>query len=246
MPGQPLSDGAAPESIQSGARAIAEVHSAFLLSGNYQQPAPAIEERIGRLQWLNQNLPRCLNTELQGRVHPGVAIQVSAAQKLLRAKWSDAARRMATVLAPLQHRKVSVHYVLRDIHREHALFTDDRVSGMIDFDAVRVDTPAVDLARWATSFSEYRQNPQRTIDHVLAGYCSAPTFSQRPPKLESVDAATAEFRALLLAIAESSTWLSLANWVIWIVDESRQFPDFQRVAERLDRLIESVGGTLNR
>lgn len=253
MPGQPLAYDAALESIQTGARAIAEVHSAFQRSGSWQKPAQAITERVDRLQWLNRNLPPCFDMQVDGRVHPSVAIQVSAAQSLLRARWPLTARRIASALSPWCHRNLSNHYVLRDIHREHVLFcrpadclTAGCVSGIIDFDAVRIDTPAVDLARWATSFNEYRKNPQQTIDCVLAGYCDVATLSQRPLNQKPSDAATAEFRTLVLAIAESSLWISLANWVIWLMDESRQFPDFQRVAERLSRLIESIDATANR
>jgi Ser/Thr protein kinase RdoA (MazF antagonist) len=40
---------------------------------------------------------------------------------------------------------------LRDVHREHILFDDDAVSGLIDFGAVGIDAPACDLARWLGS-----------------------------------------------------------------------------------------------
>ena len=260
MPGQPLPDDASTESIRAGARAIAQVHRALLRSGTWRRPSQAVEQRIERMEWMNQNLQRCLDANLTGRVHPAVETQVSAAQKRLRMRWPEAARTIAETLSPFRDRSLSQYYVLRDIHREHVLFTEGAVTGIIDFDAVRVDTPAVDLARWVTSFSEYRQNPLGAIDSVLAGYRDDPTFpigsrAADGRRAESTDMAfgktiadaeTAEFRTLVRAIAESSLWLSLANWVIWLVDESRQFPNSQSVAERLSRLIESADATRNR
>jgi hypothetical protein len=260
MPGQPLPYDAPMRHIRVGARAIAGVHQAMLQAGVWRQPSRAVVQRLERMQWMNQNLNRCLVSDLAGRVDPAVEYQVSAAQKRLRRGWPKAARRIAETLEPFRCRSLSQNHVLRDVHREHVLFERGVVSGIIDFDAVRVDTPAVDLARWVTSFSEYNKNPTGAIDSILAGYGDDSTFPTRTPSageqhagstaaaLERAiaDAGKAEFRTLIEALAESSLWLSLANWVVWIVGESIQFDDFQRVAKRLARLVESVDATPNR
>ncbi|QDV40439.1 Phosphotransferase enzyme family protein [Stieleria neptunia] len=268
MPGQPLEDDAPLRSIGEGAVAIAHLHDALGRLGRWHQPAPAIAERLQRLAWLNQHLPGCLATDLDGRVHPSVAAALVRACRLLQQRWPTTAPRLTRALTPLADQEFPLQYVLRDIHREHMLFSAEKVVGIIDFDALRVDTVAVDLARWATSFSQFRIAPAQTIDRILADYRpTTPLFRQSASR--QFDAASAadptsgipgsglpksgipeldapEFRTLVLTLAETSLWISLANWVVWLVGESRQFPDLQLVSRRLDRLIESVDGPTKR
>ncbi|WP_182864573.1 aminoglycoside phosphotransferase family protein [Rhodopirellula sp. JC639] len=284
MPGQPLAGDASLELIGQGARAIAGLHHALAqvhigdLKSRFHA-APAIAERLQRIAWLDEHLPRNLIIDLDGRVHPSVVGVLDRARRLLQQKWPTTAPRLSAALAPLARRRWPLQYVVRDIHREHVLFSGGQISGIIDFDALRVDTAAVDLARWTVGFDHYRGAPEAVIDQVLADYRAAATFASRPagshgdtppaaPRAvvqpDSIDQAdrivgrplgsetdygasdAAEFRTLVLLIAESSLWISLANWVVWLVGESRQFPDLQLVSERLRRLIESVDGERKR
>ncbi len=268
MPGQPLAEDAPLGSIGKGAAAIAQLHHAMGRLGRWQQPAPAIAQRLQRIAWLNQHLPGCLATNLQDRVHPSVAAPVVRACRLLQQRWPTTAPRLTEALTPLANQPLPLQYVVRDIHREHMLFSAEKVVGIIDFDALRVDTVGVDLARWAASFSQFRDAPAQTVDQILADYqCATPLSNQSD--LRQGDAAWAadrtsgnreigtpesdipeldapDFRTLILTIAEASVWISLANWVVWLVGESRQFPDLQLVSQRLGRLIESVDGQTER
>jgi len=257
MPGQPLAYDAPFDLIRTGAGVIAKVHQELRRAGTWQRPAEAINERLNRLNRLRHSLSRCFDINLDGHVHPSVVVPLSTARGLLAVNWPRMSEQIVRTLSPFRDRSLPVQYVLRDIHREHMLFRGGNVSGMIDFDAVRIDTPAVDLARWAGSFSQFRQDPAGIIDCVLAGYFDAPPLpgvSGQPDTPGNIAdfggpdsaAPTSDFRTLILVISESSLWLSLANWVVWLVGESRQFPDFQRVAERLSRIIESIQGHLKR
>lgn len=268
MPGQPLAETAPLHLIGKGAAAIAQLHHVMGRLGRWQQPAPAIAQRLQRVAWLNQQLPGCLATDLQDRVHPSVAAPVVRACRLLQQRWPTTAPRLTEALTPLANQRLPLQYVIRDIHREHMLYSAEKVVGIIDFDALRVDTVAVDLARWATSFSQFRDSPVQTIDRIVADYrCEASLSSQSAPRqLDAPSAAdrtfgipeigigqsvlpeldAPEFRTLVLTIAETSLWISLANWVVWLVGESRQFADLQLVSQRLDRLIESVDGQTKR
>jgi hypothetical protein len=254
VPGKPLPHDAPISLIQTGAAAIGDLHRRLASLGASIRTPEAIDQRMRRVTQLDRQLPRCLRVNLDGRVPPTVLAPLTLARDLLAGKWPQISQQINATLSPLRRCRLPVHYILRDIHREHLLFTEGAVSGIIDFDAVRIDTPAVDLARWATDFSEFAKHPGRTIDLVLAGYFGSrslfkdeaePDRFGLPRTITDLgvprpDAPTADFRTLILAIAESSLWISLANWVIWLVDESRQFPDFQRVAERINRIIESV------
>ncbi|QEG02694.1 Phosphotransferase enzyme family protein [Stieleria maiorica] len=280
MPGRPLTDDASLQLIGRGTRAIADLHQALTHVPSGALPsqfrtAPALAERLQRIAWLDEQLPRTLSANLDGRVHPSVAAALERARGVLQHKWPATATRLSAALAPLARRRWPLQYVVRDIHREHVLFSGGAVSGIIDFDALRIDTVAVDLARWAASFTHASRTLEDVIDRVLADYRAATPFPNRPagsqgdtpsaapgsvakpdrigqadrilgrplgPETDFGASDSAEFRTLVLLIAESSLWISLANWVVWLVGESRQFPDLQLVSERLRRLIESVDG----
>lgn len=255
LPGESLEYDALPELIAQGAAAIGRVHHEFRRLGRWRDTAPAIAERLQRIETLDQRLPGSLGASLQGRVHPTVQRPLEKACRVLGENWRKTLPRIAEALTSLADQRLPLQYVLRDIHREQMLFTSGTVTGIIDFDAIRVDTPAVDLARWAASFAGYRADPGTMIDHVLAGYARPEPFPETSPGHDSgqgfldkssfgltdPNATTPEFRTLILTIAESTLWISLANWVVWLLVESRQFPDYPRVAERLNRLVESVG-----
>ena len=51
------------------------------------------------------------------------------------------------VLRPWTRQRVPVQLCFTDVHREHVLFSGDEVTGLIDYGAVKLDNPAVDLAR---------------------------------------------------------------------------------------------------
>lgn len=253
VPGSPLESDATISSIESGAAAIGQVHRQLEKFGFVSRPAPAIAERIERIAWLNERLPGCLQVNLDGRVHPSVSLPLSLAAERLKAKWVKTAHRFQAQLAPLGRQEVPLQYVLRDVHREHVLFSGEKVNGIIDFDALRIDSAAVDLARWVASFQAYQRNPDQTIRRVVAGYQSRETLPGGPAgktggrEIDRVDgsATLSDFRTLIRTIADSSAWISLANWVIWLVDEKKQFPDFQRVARRVSWLVEAVDWQTN-
>jgi homoserine kinase type II len=55
--------------------------------------------------------------------------------------------RAVAELRPLAGQQVGVHPCLCDVWHDHVLFTGDRVTGVIDYGAMKPDHPAVDLAR---------------------------------------------------------------------------------------------------
>lgn len=108
-------------------------------------------------------------------------------------------------LARLQAQPVDLHFVLRDIWSDHVLFTQEQVTGIIDFGAARVDEPATDVARllgslepmnanrWQLGWEAYQQlNP--AVDH------------ERVVILDRV-----------------AGLLSTLQWFEWLVIESRSF-----------------------
>lgn len=207
---------------------------------------PAVVQRIDRLDWLDQNLSRSVATLCPSSMPGDLAQNATDAGQLLIRSWPSTSARLRAQLFDFQHRTVPVHPVVRDIHREHVLFEHGRPSGIIDFDALRVDSPAVDLARWLGSFSIFCQDPAKTIDWCVAGYRkelalqsrgvfqgSGDRYRNTPPQ---VDRKRPRFLTLVRAIAESSTWISLANWVVWLAENPSRFADFGAVEQRLVHL----------
>ena len=90
-------------------------------------------------------------TTLRIDVCPGVVRRLTACDRALVTLGPPAltlvAARAAATLRPWLHRPMPLQLCLRDVHADHVLYTHDRVTGVIDYGAVAVDHPAVDLAR---------------------------------------------------------------------------------------------------
>lgn len=115
---------------------------------------------------------------------------------------------------------VPLQMCLRDIWSAHVLFEDGRVGGLIDFDAMRVDSIAVDVSRLLGSYV-----PDDAIrwEEGLAGYHQVRPLSDQE-------------RTLVTLYDECAVILTPLKWLQWILLESRQFEPRQVLA-RLDATI---------
>lgn len=121
-------------------------------------------------------------------------------------------------LEPWIHRKVMQQWCVGDLWSDHVLFTGDEVSGIVDYGSVRLDHPALDLARLIGS---YTQGHAVLRSQALTYY--------RP--------ASDELEALTVLLDEVGSVASLSNWLCWLCIETRQFADMDRVKERLTQLL---------
>ena len=130
--------------------------------------------------------------------------------------------RLASMAAPI----VACQAVLRDVHGEHVLFQGMRVGGIIDWHATGIDTVATDLARlvgsWRTSGSSHA-----SWETCLAGY-------------DSVRPLSSEERSIVPLLHHSGVVVAIDHWIGWLVEEGRTFPDWNAVANRLERLVEAL------
>jgi homoserine kinase type II len=106
---------------------------------------------------------------------------------------------------------------IRDIHHDHVLFTGDEVTGLIDFGALRIDTPLADVARLVGSLAG---DDQADRDFALAAYSE-----QRP--LSAVD------RQWIDWLDRSGLVLGGLNWLTWLYLDRRDMGDPARVQQRL-------------
>ena len=226
IPGQPLRCDATIDEIALGLEAISEVHAAFRGAGRQKAPAPSIAERLRRVENLNHEVPRALGSANRP---PVIAEELERATHVLASHWGNVAPDLSQ---RLRHRRgdVTLQWVVRDVHREHVLFEAENVRGIIDFDAIRVDFPLLDVTRWITGFDEFQRDPEGLIRRALAGFSLGNAF---PDDLGPADAYD-----WIVVLAAANSWISLANWVVWTTLESRQFSDWQRVKERMRRLID--------
>lgn len=148
--------------------------------------------------------------------------------------------------------KLPSYWVLRDVHREHVLFAPDprenrlEVRGILDYDAVDFDSPAVDLARWAGDFDanassggifteplnlSAADSQQSPLHAAVAGYRNIRSFSKREWELAET-------------LMDVNRVGALANWLVWLVSEHRQFTaSAQQIQGRISHLIAADGRT---
>lgn len=182
--------------VEAGGEAIARFHDSVRRISGPMTPAPSVLRRLGRIEQLRVELPQAIKrSETLSPVLRGAAkwLQRESASRL------DAAHH---VLGQWVGRIVPTQMVLRDVHRQHILFRDAVVTGLVDFDAVGVDTVATDLARWVADFAEKPADFPVLVDAAAAGYQRFAPISACESELAS-------------AICEASAIILLANWVVW-------------------------------
>lgn len=182
------------------------------------QPAPAVLERRQRLRQLQAEHLRRAAEQAVHRAGP-------EARALIERMTTRILQQAEPVLKELDIAAswtVSVQPVLRDIWREHVLFTGDAVSGLIDPSACRTDTVAADLSRllgswWGRDISAWTE--------ALAQY-------QKHRSL------TAAERNLIPILHHSGVLLSGVTWLEWLGPEQRFSPNDPRVLRRLQDILE--------
>ncbi len=234
LPGDPLGGDASLGQIRAGAAAISKFHLAVADLGAQAQPAPAVITRLKRLKELQQVIPKLRPADVpDGGPIPRSLLHVGC--QLLSRKWPTVHRRLTESLDRHAQRSTKTQYVLRDVHREHIFFQDNRVSGLIDFDAIRIDTPLTDLARWASDFVIDSQTPDAVWESVMAGWREG-----WPSEGEAAlgGASLTDDIGLMRDLYRASIWISLANWLDWILIQQRHFTaEPEKIAARLRRLV---------
>ena len=125
---------------------------------------------------------------------------------------------------------VSWQPCIRDIWHDHVLFEGDRVSGLIDFGALRCDTVAGDVARLAESMAG---------DDFDQWQCAVDAYRAIRPL--SDDELT-----LVQAFDRTAPLLAAINWIDWIFRSGRTFDDPAEVTCRVKKILsrfESFSGS---
>jgi homoserine kinase type II len=121
-------------------------------------------------------------------------------------------------------RKVALQPCLRDARPEHLLFTGDRVTGLVDFGAMAIESVAADLSRL---LGEWVGPDRSARAEGLAAYASV-----RP--LDPIEL------ALIEDFEDSAALLGAGHWVRWHFLEARTFDGPSAVAEGITRGLERL------
>ena len=253
MPGQPQPQPNAAEKAAAIA-AVAAVHAraaSFPAGPATWGMAASLRERAARCRQLEPASWERRLRERGGGLAAHVADQAAAerietalATAADRLKWDGAAALQR--MGAYEPQPEWLLTVVRDLRAEHLLFaeacsrSESQVSGLIDFHAARLDSPACDLGRLLASWSAGPPQPavvRETVDAYAAAW--AVGGGGRP-----LDGSQLCERIEL--IAASGVLLGLDNWVRWVAQEQRWFPDWSAVADRLEWHLEALPASLCR
>jgi Ser/Thr protein kinase RdoA (MazF antagonist) len=230
MPGAPdLSEPPPAQRIEAAFTALAAFHQRLACEQTHGR-SPGLAQRAVLIERL---VAGGFDT-LEGAVDQGRRQRRSAPPHEVAARWLTLARSIAPLQAELLRapaaRVVRLQPCLRDARPEHFLFEGDRVSGLVDFGAMGVDSVAADLARLIGDW--LLVDP---ASRALALTCYERVRPLEPSETVLIDAFES---AAALLIGE--------RWVRWHYIDGRRFDDPQAVAcglvrglRRLERLAAS-------
>ena len=200
--------------LLAAVEALARLHEAWGRAGpNGFKPCPAVKRRRAAL-WSFTTL-----YDSGWRPRPAaddpVAPHIAAVRDRLPALIPPA----VAELAVWEARHVPVQPCLCDVWHDHVLFTDDRVTGLVDYGAAKVDHVAVDLARLLGSL--IAGEPERVALAVRAYRAIRPL-----PQPELVD-----------VLDRTGVVVAVTNWLRWLYHDGRAYPDRAAVAARVGELV---------
>jgi homoserine kinase type II len=216
LPGAASLDEPAREQVSAAMRGLAALHAA-LSARVVVGPSPGIAERARECAEFARHEGRVLH-ELLERAGAGTEREL-AAQCL-----DEVARRVEQVhteLAAVADRELTLQPCLRDCRPEHFLFEGSRLTAIVDYGAMGIESPAADLARLLGEWIGGNAWLRRLAFEEYA-------------QVRALDEATS---ALVPVFERSTKLLAPLRWIRWHFLEQRVFEDKQAVARALRRCV---------
>ena len=121
--------------------------------------------------------------------------------------------------------ELPLQWCLRDVRDEHVLFTENCVTGLVDFGAVGFDSPAGDVARLLGSLvGDDREGWRRGLEAY-----------------ESIKPLSAVEREAIVFFDSSGVVISTANWLTWLFGPKKRASESWHRPAALKRLAWLVG-----
>jgi Ser/Thr protein kinase RdoA (MazF antagonist) len=208
--------------LRAACAELARLHRAWGGAMPSAGPCPAVGRRLARVRdWQRHMAGGWRPAFVQGVADP-VQPWAERAWDLLR-QWAD---RVPRLLESWQGRRVPLQPCLCDIWHEHVLYEADRVAGLIDFGAAKVDHVSADLARLLGS---------------LAGD-DAGGWSTGLEAYRAVRGLSAEEEALAGVLDQTGAIVGAMTWLRWLYRDARDIEDRPAAASRLAGLVKRIEG----
>jgi Ser/Thr protein kinase RdoA (MazF antagonist) len=189
-------------------------------------PAPAVTDRLARLRELHATGIAALARAIAEGAWP----ELDQLARPLVEVLPHAAPLATGLLAPLAGVPFALQPCVRDVWHDHVLFVGDEVTGLIDFGAMRFDTPATDVARLLGSLvSDDADGWRRGLEAYAAARPLSPDESRA-----------------VAALDVGTTVLAGCNWLRWIYIEKRQFERREQIVQRVDGLLQRLRRLIER
>jgi homoserine kinase type II len=191
---------------------------------------PAIPRRLARLHGLIHREAEELEAAIRDIEWP----EFARIARIFLACLPRALPHALAKLEPLAAVQLPRQPCIRDIWHDHVLFTENTVTGIVDFGAVDIDTPATDVARLLGSLAgepslPFREKPRDAPDRPEIWRQGLAAYSAERPL--SNDEALA-----VNALNSANPILAGCNWIRWIYVERRRFEDPAKILTRFQRL----------
>lgn len=208
------------ERLQAAMTALAEFHRAaesFPIPDPQPGVSPGIHRRLERLKgWVAGDLAalmRSVDHELWPELEPRVC---KILQLVPRATGG-----VLTLLSRASRGTVPLQVSIGDVWHDHILFVGARVSGLIDFGSMRIDSVAADVARLLGSLAGDNETLHR--EGMEAYQATRPLSRTEQTLIEAFD--------------RSTVLMSGLNWIDWIYRQRRVFESKQAIPGRLDDIV---------
>lgn len=213
-------DRPSPARLEAACAALAQLHTVWRNLPNTAMGCPAVQRRMTFLdEWRGL---------LRSGWHPLAIIAMNdPLRPIVERAWRvlpSAVERVPQRLQRWLRSQPRLQPCVGDPWHDHLLFDGDRLTGLIDYGAVKVDHVAADLSRMLGSL----------VGNDASGWQVGLQAYRRLAPL------SADEEELAHALDETGLVLGVANWLRWLYEEKRPFGDRSAVARRLTELVERL------
>jgi Ser/Thr protein kinase RdoA (MazF antagonist) len=210
-----------PAKLRAACAALAQLHACWPSSDRFDAgPYPAVRRRLEAVREWRELVRSGWRPLAQAAADDPARLAAEQAQQILPSRIDaipDLLKRWNTRIWPLQP-------CLCDVWHDHVLFDGDHLTGIVDYGAMKIDHPAVDVARLLGSLVE--DDPEGWATG-LAAYRGVRPF-------------TAEEEELARALDLSGTVVGASAWLRWLYHDGKGFADRVAAARRLEVLVKRI------